>query len=99
MSETREVIVDKDNNMENFDAIDDPLENSTILHTKRFHMGSGIFIRMAGELTFHNKIQQISIDFTRLNIIKRSNRSTKEIIIIGIGEITQFGIILHHGDK
>ena len=36
MSETREVIVDKDNNMENFDAIDDPLENSTILHTKRF---------------------------------------------------------------
>ena len=49
-------------------------------------MGSGIFTRKAGELIFHNKIQQSSIDFTRLNIIKRSNRSTKEIIIIGIGE-------------
>ena len=48
---------------------------------------------------FHNKIQQSSIDFTRLDIIKRSNRSTKEIIIIGIGEVTQFGIILCHRDK
>ena len=33
-------------------------------------------------MIFHNKIQQSGIDFTRLNIIKRSNRSTKEIIII-----------------
>ena len=48
---------------------------------------------------FHNKIQQSSIDFTRLDIIKRSNWSTKEIIIIGIQEITQFGIILRHGNK
>ena len=44
MSETREVIVDKDNNMENFDPIDDPLENPTILHTKRFRIGSGNII-------------------------------------------------------
>ena len=62
-------------------------------------MSSDILTRKAGELIFHNKIQQSSIDFTRLNIIKRSNRSTKEIIIIGIGEITQFGIILSHRDK
>ena len=52
-------------------------------------MSSGIFTRKAGELIFHNKIQQSNIDFTRLNIIKRSNRSTKKIIIIGIREITQ----------
>ena len=44
MSETGEVIVDKDNNMENFDAIDDPLENPTILHTKKFRIGSGNII-------------------------------------------------------
>ena len=62
-------------------------------------MGSGIFTRKADELIFHNKIQQSSIDFTRLNIIKRSNRSTKEIIIIGIGKVTQFGIMLRHRDK
>ena len=55
-------------------------------------MSSDIFTRKAGELIFHNKIQQSGIDFTRLIIIKRSNRSTKEIIIIGIGKITQFGI-------
>ena len=59
-------------------------------------MSSGIFARKAGELIFHNKIQQSGIDFTRLNIIKRS---TKEIIIIGIREITEFGIILRHGNK
>ena len=53
-------------------------------------MSSGIFTRKAGELIFHNKIQQSSIDFTRFNIIKRSNRSAKEIIIIGIGKVTQF---------
>ena len=62
-------------------------------------MTSDIFTRKADELNFHNKIQQSGIDFTRLNIIKRSNRSTKEIIIIGIREITQFGIILRHGNK
>ena len=62
-------------------------------------MSSGIFTRKAGELIFHNKIQQSSIEFTRLNIIKRINRSTKEIIIIGILKVTQFGIILSHRDK
>ena len=62
-------------------------------------MSSGIFTRKAGELIFHNKIQQSSIDFTRLNIIKMSNRSTKEIIIIGIQEIKKIGIILRHGNK
>ena len=56
-------------------------------------MGSGIFTRKARELIFHNKIQQSSIDFTRFNIIKRSNRSAKEIIIIGIGKVTQFGYL------
>ena len=59
----------------------------------------GIFTRKASELIFHNKIQQSGIDFTRLIIIKRSNRSAKEIIIIGIREIKQFGIILRHGNK
>src|SRR4051812_28402117 len=62
-------------------------------------MSSGIFTRNAGELIFHNKIQQSSIDFTRFSIGKRSSRSAKEIIIIGIGEVTQFGSILSHRDK
>ena len=62
-------------------------------------MSSGIFTRKAGELIFHNKIQQSSIDFTRFNIRKRRNRSAKEIIIIGIGKVTQFGSILSHRDK
>src|SRR4051812_20557740 len=62
-------------------------------------MSSDIFTRKAGELIFHNKIQQSSIDFTRFSIGKRSNRSAKELIIIGIGEVTQFGSILSHRDK
>src|SRR3954463_11337343 len=62
-------------------------------------MSSDIFTRKAGELIFHNKIQQRSIDFTRFSIGKRSNRSAKEIIIVSIGEVTQFGIILSHRDK
>ena len=62
-------------------------------------MSSGIFTRKAGELIFHNKIQQSSIYFTSFNNIKRSNWSAKEIIIIGIGEVTQFGSILSHRDK
>ena len=38
MSEIGEDIIDKDsgNNMENFDAFDDPHEDPTILHTKKF---------------------------------------------------------------
>ena len=62
-------------------------------------MSSGIFTRKASELIFHNKIQQSSIDFTRFSIGKRSNRSAKKIIVVGIGEITQFSIILSHRDK
>src|SRR3954471_1617585 len=62
-------------------------------------MSSGIFTRKAGELIFHNKIQQSSIDFTRFSIGKRSNRSAKEIIIVGIGEVTQFSSILSHREK
>ena len=62
-------------------------------------MGSGIFTRKAGELIFHDKIQQSSIDFTRFSIGKRSNRSAKEIIVVGIGEVTQFSTILSHRDK
>ena len=46
MSETGEVIVDNDsgNNMENFDAFDNPHEDPTILHTKFFRIGSGNII-------------------------------------------------------
>ena len=46
MSESGEVIVDKDNsnNMGNFDASDDPPEEPTILHTKKFRIGSGNII-------------------------------------------------------
>ena len=62
-------------------------------------MSSGIFTKKAGELIFHNKIQQSSIDFTRFSISKRSNWSAKEIVIVGIGKVTQFGIILSHHDK
>ena len=36
MSESEEVIVDKDKNMENFDVFYDPLEDPTILHSKKF---------------------------------------------------------------
>ena len=62
-------------------------------------MSSGILTRKACELVFHNKIQQSSINFTRFSIGKRSNRSAKEIIIVGIGEVTQFSSILSHRDK
>ena len=62
-------------------------------------MSSGIFTRKVGELIFHIKIQQSGIDFTRFSIGKRSNWSAKEIIIIGISEVTQFGSILSHRDK
>ena len=62
-------------------------------------MGSGIFTRKADELIFHDKIQQDSINFTRLSIGKRSNRSAKKIIVVGIGKVTQFSIVLSHRDK
>ena len=62
-------------------------------------MSSVIFTRKAGKSIFYNKIQQGNIDFTRFSIGKRSNQSAKEIIIIGIGEVTQFGSMLSHRDK
>ena len=62
-------------------------------------MGSGIFTRKAGELIFHDKIQQTGINFTRFNIGKRSNQSAKKIIVVGIGKVTQFSIVLSHRDK
>ena len=62
-------------------------------------MSSGISTRKAGELIFHNKIQQSSINFTRFSIGKRSNQSANKIIIVGIGKVTQFSIILSHRDK
>ena len=62
-------------------------------------MGSDIFTRKAWERIFHHNIQQGSINFTRFSIGKRRNRSAKEIIIIGIGEVTQFGSILSYRDK
>ena len=46
MSETGEVIIEKDNsnNGGNFDAFDNPHEEPTILHTKKFWIGSGNII-------------------------------------------------------
>ena len=62
-------------------------------------MGSGIFTRKANKRIFHDKIQQSSINFRRFSIGKRSNRSANKIIVVGIGEVTQFSIILSHRDK
>ena len=47
----------------------------------------------------HNKIQQNGVDFTRFCISSGSNRSTNKIIIIGVGKVTQIGILLSHRDK
>ena len=52
--------------------------------TKLFRWVAASSLGRAGELIFHDKIQQSSINFTRFGIGKRSNRSAKEIIIIGI---------------
>ena len=38
----------------------------------------------AGELIFHDKIQQSSINFTRFSIGKRSNQSDNKNIVVGI---------------
>ena len=62
-------------------------------------MGSDIFTRKARERIFHDKIQQSSINFTRFSIGKRSNWSANKIIVVGIGQVTQLGIILSHRDK
>ena len=46
MSEIGEVIIEEDrsNDGGNFDACDNPHEEPTILHTKRFRIGSGNII-------------------------------------------------------
>ena len=46
ISETGEVIVEKDSSNDggNFDAFDNPHEEPTILHTKKFRIGSGNII-------------------------------------------------------
>ena len=62
-------------------------------------MGSDIFTWKAGKRIFVDKIQQSSINFTRFNISKRSNRSANKIIVVGIGKVTQFSVILSHRDK
>ena len=62
-------------------------------------MGCGIFIGKAKKLIFHNKIQQSAINFTRFRTSAKSNQSTNKIIVIGVGEVTQFGILLSHCDK
>ena len=62
-------------------------------------MGCDIFTRKAGKLIFHNKIQQSGINFIRLHTSGGSNQSTNKIIVIGVGKVTQFGILLSHRDK
>src|SRR5215216_303584 len=62
-------------------------------------MGCGIFTTKAGKFIFHNKIQQSSINFTRFRISSGSNRSTNKIIVVGIGKVTQLGILLRHHDN
>ena len=50
-------------------------------------------------MIFHNKIQESGINITRLRTSGgRSNRSANKIIIIGIGKITQLGVLLSHCD-
>ena len=48
-------------------------------------------------MIFPDKIQQSSINITRLRTSGgRSNWSANKIIIIGVGKITQLGILLRH---
>ena len=62
-------------------------------------MGHDILIRSTGKLIFHDKIQQSSINITRLRSSGgRSKRSADKIIVVGILEITQLGVLLSHGD-
>ena len=62
-------------------------------------MGRDILIRSTRKLIFHNKIQQSSINITRLRTSGgRSNRSANKIIVVRISKITQFGVLLSHCD-
>ena len=50
-------------------------------------------------MIFHNKIQQSGINITRLHTSgERSNQSANKIIVVGIREITQLGVLLSHDD-
>ena len=50
-------------------------------------------------MILHNKVQQSGINITRLRTSGgRSNRSANKIIVVGIGEITQLGVLLSHRD-
>ena len=50
-------------------------------------------------MIFHNKIQQSGINITRLRTSGgRSSRSANKIIVVGIGEITQLGVLLSNCD-
>ena len=61
--------------------------------------GCDILIRSIGKLFFHNKIQQSGINITRFSTSGgRSNWSANKIIVVGIGEITQLGLLLSHCD-
>src|SRR3954463_8167284 len=53
-----------------------------ISHKSTKLFSSGIFTRKAGELIFHDKIQQSSIDFTRFSIGKRRNRSLRKSLLL-----------------
>ena len=60
-----------------------------LLHITQFYesvqMGRDILIRSTGKLIIHNKIQQSSINITRLRTSGgRSNRSANKIIVVGI---------------
>src|SRR5215216_4056088 len=62
-------------------------------------MGRGILIRTTRKLIFHNKILQSGINITRLRTSGgRSNWSADKIIVVGILEITQLGVLLSHCD-
>ena len=50
-------------------------------------------------MIFHNKIQQSDINITRFRTSGgRSNQSANKIIVVGIGKITQLGVLLSHRD-
>ena len=50
-------------------------------------------------MIFHNKIPQSGINITRLRTSGgRSKRSANKIIVVGILEIAQLGVLLSHDD-
>src|SRR3989337_261645 len=62
-------------------------------------MGRSILIRSTRKRIFHNKIQQSGINITRFRTSGgRRNRSANKIIVVGIGKVTQLGVLLSHRD-